>query len=146
MTVKERFERYIYIDGKIADLEDDIRRLYGSWTSYESVQASYTESPWISHTVPVQGYDGVLYNRDRIEELQSQKNRWIEEKQKIEQIVDNIVDLKAQRVVRLRYIKGESWRGVAANMGYTISEDNARMIAKKFLESISDFSLISETA
>lgn len=134
LTIQDRFERYIYIDGKISDLEEDIRKLYGQWTEFESVQASYSESPWIPHTVPVQGYDGILYNREKIEELQSQKNRWREEKQKIEQMVDNIPDLKIQRVMRLRYISGETWRGVAAKMGYTMSEESARKISKRFFQ------------
>lgn len=60
----------------------------------------------------------------RLEKLQQQKAE-------IESFVDSIEGSRVRRIVTLRALEGLTWQQVAAKMGYSVSELNARQIYRR---------------
>lgn len=65
--------------------------------------------------------------------IKRKRERCLKELQKIEDFIEAIPDSMTRMIFTYRCVECMTWREVAANMGYRMSEDNARQVFHRYL-------------
>lgn len=107
---RKQLENYRQIVTEIKLLKGDIRELDKNVIS-DVVRGSYPESPYVAHSIRVSGLTDVGLSEiktlsERLAELENNKAE-------ITQFINDIPDLRTQRIFRLRIMKGCSWVQIA---------------------------------
>jgi len=126
MFERKTLEQYRALGREIAGLESDLGKRR---TVADTVRASGKEPPYLAHTVLIVGDDQCI--RDKLERRLRKAKR---QRADIEAFVDTIEDSQTRQIIRLRYIKGMTWEGVAKFLGYATS-DSVRMTAMRYMQS-----------
>ena len=123
---RKTLEQYRALCREIASLECDLGKRRNV---VDTVRASDKEPPYLSRTVLIVGDDQSV--RDRLERRLRKAKR---QRTEIEGFVDTIEDSQTRQIIRLRYIKGMTWEGVAKSLDYATS-DGVRMTAMRYMQS-----------
>ena len=118
---KELLEQYPDIVAEMKELKQELRT-----PVTDTVSGSMDEFPYTQHAITIKGAHVLPDKRARLEMLEQQK-------EEIESFV-NSLPVKQQRIVRMRVYQRNSWRSVAAKMGYKFSEASVKMSYKRLFE------------
>lgn len=129
MTAKE-LKQYQNLKREIVDLNSEIGRLR-NYQSMDVVRSSDDEFPYTERTQKIYGNDSSTLELILAKSLQ--KANLEERVEKIDKFISNIDDVRLQRAIALKYIKGYSWPRVAHAIGGNTS-DSIRKSVERFLK------------
>lgn len=126
---KEQLEQYISIKEEINDLESELNMRKSSVS--DIVKGSMDEYPYTQHGITVWGVSNDSYTLDF--KLTLKKKELEQKRLEIEEFLDSIQDSKIRRIIRLKFIKGKTWKQTAFALGWH-DEQLPRKKLDRFLE------------
>lgn len=120
MTLDE-LKDYIPLKSEIADLE---YRRKKSYSVSDTVQGSYTESPYTMHPIGIQGMEDNPYTQDIARLRQSVRD--------IEGYISSVPDSLVRQALRLKCMDGLEWKQVAQRIGGGNTADSIRMTVNRY--------------
>jgi DNA-directed RNA polymerase specialized sigma24 family protein len=126
---RKQIESYRQIAIEVELIKDDIRNLNNKAVS-DVVRGSYPESPYVVHSVRISGQTDT--GLSEIKTLSERLAELEKNKAEITQFINDIPDLRTQRIFRLRIVKGFSWVQIAAKMNAT--PDSIRKTYARYLK------------
>ena len=131
---KKQLENYPYLKARIKRIPGEIERLYNSYRVIGAVQASQQNPPYAQREIIIGEKTARDSNTHIIAAKRSEYTLAVEECARIESFIEATDDARIKEILTLRYIYGESWRDVAAHIGYHETEESVRKAAERFLK------------
>ena len=145
---KEELEKYLYLEGEVAVLENQIEEVKGKINEYrtsDSVKASQTEFPYTQHSVSVSGiaekdYADAQKLCDELIELKLELGiRKIErdrEYRELHRRIQSIDSSLFRQILTYKFIENLEWEEVAACISDHDTGDGIRKKFERFLKKI----------
>ena len=147
MSAKEYIDQYGQLLGEVKDIEYQLSELCGevSTEQTDAVTGSSTEIPYQKHSIMLHGYaqapKTVMARKVLVEKYNAKLERLYAIIAEVEETLDGIDDVKARRIIRMRYLDGLEWQDIADRLNAgneeENTEDSARKYATRYLERIS---------
>nr|DAK78450.1 MAG TPA: Protein of unknown function (DUF722) [Caudoviricetes sp.] len=143
MIAKEYIEQYGQLLGEVEDIEHKLADLCSEPTTeqFDAVQGSSKEVPYQKHSVALHGFvqapETVIARKVLTEIYNGKLEHLYAIIAEIEKMLDDIEDVKARRIIRMRYLDGLEWNDIADKLDDGSTMDSVRMYAKRFMEKIS---------
>ena len=106
---KEQLEQYTSIKEEIKELEAELDKRKSPVS--DIVTGSMEDYPYTQHSVTIQGLSSDTYSLDL--KLTYKKIQLEQQRAEIENFLDSVQDSKIRRIIRLKYIKGNTWKRTA---------------------------------
>ena len=131
---KKQLEKYPYLKARLRRIPGEIDRLYNSYTVTGAVLASQKDPPYAQREI-ITGQKSAKDNAaDILTAKRAEYKSAAIECADIESFIAAVEDTRIKEILTLRYIYGESWRDVAAHIGYRETEESVRKAAERFLK------------
>jgi len=131
---KADLERYRQLEKEIELLKAEIQGISPEFIT-DKVTGSLPEHPWTQTSFKLGGYDyGQYYEKvKRLEaKLTKKLAELVDERQRIEEYIENVDNATVRIILRLRHINGLKWEQIGREIGYT--ERQCRRKYKEFFE------------
>lgn len=128
-----------YIDAceLVKETEYDISRMRKVEMEHAKVVGSNPDFPYQKMGFHVSGVTEVYLDTESIKKekklLVERKQRAVELKSEIEKWM-NTIPSRMQRIIRMKYFEGKSWKEIAVRIGRNATADSVRMEFERFLE------------
>ena len=111
---KEQLEQYTSIKEEIKELEAELDKRKSPVS--DIVTGSMEDYPYTQHSITIQGLSSDTYSLDF--KLTYKKIQLEQQRAEIENFLDSVQDSKIRRIIRLKYIKGNTWKRTAFILGW----------------------------
>lgn len=127
-----------YIDAceLVKETEQDITRMKKSEIVQDKVSGSNPDFPYQKMSFHLSGITETYLDSAKME---NEKNLLMERKWRAEKLKReiekwmNTIPTRMQRIIRMRYFEGKSWKEIAVQMGRNATADSVRMEFERFL-------------
>lgn len=135
-TLKERLEQYIQIDGEIADLKKNKQKKISGYFKEDEVYGCLDEFPFAKQKMRVDGYMIPALLQKELHSIDGHIQDLKAEKVYLENLVEQIPNLRTRRIIRQRYIYGEKLADLPSILGYWESYDSIRQVIRNYFKSV----------
>lgn len=111
---KEQLEQYTSIKEEIKELETELDKRKSLVS--DIVIGSMEDYPYTQRSVTIRGLSSDTYSLDL--KLTYKKIQLERQRVKIENFLDSVQDSKIRRIIRLKYIEGNTWKRTAFILGW----------------------------
>lgn len=133
MLTKKDLQNLDYLEREIAYYDSKIENYKPAEVVVDSVGGSDAQFPYVQHTFTIEGIEKKRGIDEYLDKRINFRKQLREEKQRIEDELEQIENSKIRQIIQLRYIERKSWNEVADGLDMP-SEDSARMTLNRFLE------------
>ncbi len=133
MLTKKDLQNLDYLEREIAYYDSKIENYKPAEVVVDSVGGSDAQFPYVQHTFTIEGIEKKRGIDEYLDKRINFRKQLREEKQRIEDELEQIENSKIRQIIQLRYIERKSWNEVADGLDLP-SEDSARMTLNRFLD------------
>ena len=133
MLTKKDLQNLDYLEREIAYYDSKIENYKPAEVVVDSVGGSDAQFPYVQHTFTIEGIEHKRGIDEYLDKRINFRKQLREEKQRIEDELEQIENSKIRQIIQLRYIERKSWNEVADGLDMP-SEDSARMTLNRFLD------------
>lgn len=133
MLTKKDLQNLDYLEREIAYYDSKIENYKPAEVVVDSVGGSDAQFPYVQHTFTIEGIEQKRGIDEYLDKRINFRKQLREEKQRIEDELEQIENSKIRQIIQLRYIERKSWNEVADGLDMP-SEDSARMTLNRFLD------------
>lgn len=125
-SIKEKLEQYNAAKLEMELIEEELTRYH---QVHDSVRGSMPEHPYTLHCIPIAGIDITVEGM-----MAARRDKLAAQRRDVEEFLAEVSDPHIAGLLRLRYVKGLSWQGVAQQTGGDNTESGVKSAVYRYLE------------